>query len=292
MTSTAMKGTTEIIYISDDEPNDCVIDSASSCWKLDIQAISSDGKGFHNLQEVVSRSNLTNLESSNTTKVSLDVKKNHDEISSSSKHQSPIKTFSVYISSTDGSRQWFDVVPYKAKVKIGSNNDGSQPSSSPKTASLQDIRDDHQYSSTSLPENSDKENGKAPSSKKSRRKLVSAEECDICSPPYHTCKQFANVTGNFTPSRRNIKLNKFLAFKPGTLRKRKDLQTERIDQARMRKIKTKRRPFWQCIYCEKIFQLAGYCEQHEINCREGNRGKRSNVLASQLKCPSHPQKYL
>ncbi|XP_032779013.1 zinc finger protein 334 isoform X2 [Daphnia magna] len=328
MTSTAMKGPIEIIYISDDEPNDCLINSAGSCLKSGSQAMSSDGKRLlHNLQEVVSRSDLTNLESSNT-KVSLDMKKNHGEISSLSKHQSPIKTYCVNISSTDGTRKWFNVVPYKAK----------------------DIRGDHQCSSASLSENLEKENGKTPRSTKSRRKVVSAEECDTCSPPFHTCKQFANITGNFTPNRRNIKLNKFVELKPidiykcevcskafsrewirvrhqlihtdpgtwnnctlcryktphitsmrlhlkhhkarGTLRKIKVPQTEIIDQAKIRKIKEKRRPFWQCIYCQKKFQLADYCEQHELCCREGNRGRRSKVLARQLReAPSHPEKY-
>lgn len=79
---------------------------------------------------------------------------------------------------------------------------------------IQDIRGDHQCSSASLSENLEKENGKTPRSTKSRRKVVSAEECDTCSPPFHTCKQFANITGNFTPNRRNIKLNKFVELKP------------------------------------------------------------------------------
>lgn len=46
-----MKGPIEIIYISDDEPNDCLINSAGSCLKSDSQAMSSDGKRLlHNLQ--------------------------------------------------------------------------------------------------------------------------------------------------------------------------------------------------------------------------------------------------
>ncbi|KAI9564590.1 hypothetical protein GHT06_008331 [Daphnia sinensis] len=341
MTSTAMKGTIEIIYISDDEPNDCLINSASSCLKTGIQAMSSNGKGLHNLQEVVPRSAFTNLESSNTTKVPLDGKKKRGEISSSTKNQSPNNTHGIYISSADGVRRWFDVAPYKAKKNMDSSNDGSQPSSLSKIASLQDISGDRQCSSTSLTENLEKKNGKTPRSTKSRKKVVSAEECDTCSPPFHTCKEFANVTDNFTLSRRNIKLNKFVELKPvdiykcevcskafsrewirvrhqmihedpgtwnncklcsyktphitsmklhmkhhkasGTLRKIKVLQTERIDQAKIQKIKEKRRPFWQCIYCQKKFQLEDYCEQHELSCREGNRGKRSKILAMQLR---------
>lgn len=88
-----------------------------------------------------------------------------------------------------------------------------------------------------------------------------------------------------------------------TTRKTNILKTERKDSEKVKK--AKRSPFWQCVYCQKVyydffirvleiavlfidillqkFHMAEYCERHELRCRDGGRVKLSKVFADRLR---------
>lgn len=161
MTSTAIEAPIEVICISDDELDDCLMISPNShpISGIDKANGSDNNKGHHHsrksvvstkemllsnfidilnlsLTEVVPEIDLTNEGSDKRTEMSSDVMENSGAMSSLSKYQSPAKSFDVYISSIDGKSQLYDIVSSQA-LGTDFNKNGSPPNSSSKIASPQ-----------------------------------------------------------------------------------------------------------------------------------------------------------
>ncbi|EFX88706.1 hypothetical protein DAPPUDRAFT_95662 [Daphnia pulex] len=125
----------------------------------------------------------------------------------------------------------------------------------------------------------------------SHKKMVNEEEsecryCSNCTPPFHTCKKFSNGLVNSKSTNiskpRNISLTKNGFECDVCLKKTPYLYVlkvhlrQHVTVRRSERIERPKRalPFWDCTYCNKKFQLATRCEQHELRCEKETNDSR------------------